>query len=110
MSDTFDVRASWSKPSYNVGETMVATISGTNTHTTDETTVTQTDAPFDVLVVSDGGVHSTVSVPEIQRVTTIPGTTTVEQVFIDAPAGAVLSFNGRQYTVSTDRKRLSAVA
>jgi hypothetical protein len=111
MADTFNVTASWSKASYNVGETMVGTISGTNTHTTGDTTVTETGGPVNIPVSATGGAQSTVNLPQVNVIRTIPGTTTVEQVNIDTTRPIVdTSPTPRSWVVSADKKSISATA
>jgi hypothetical protein len=110
MSDVFNVTASWSKTSYNAGETMVGTISGTNAHTTGDTTTHQTAGPVTIPVsASPSGAQSTVTLAGVDVATTVPGTTTTESVLIDT-AAFVASQGGRTWTVSADRKSISAVA
>jgi hypothetical protein len=111
MSDTFNVTAAWSQTSYNVGQTMTGTISGTNTHTTSDTTVTETGGPVNIPVAASGGAQSTVNLPTVNVIRTIPGSTTTEQVTIDTTRPIVdSSATPRNWVVSADRKSISAVA
>ena len=109
--DFSGVTASWNfvPPNYNAGETMRATISGQAVNTTDPTTVQETWGPYDIPVTA-AGVPSTVSVSAATVTRTVPGQSTNENVFINAAAGATLTLSGRVFTVSADRKSISAVA
>lgn len=109
MSDQFSVSAAWSKTSYNVGETMTGTISGTNAHTTPDMTTTETAGPVNIPVVSTSGSQSVVNLPTVNVVRTVAGTTTTEAVLIDT-AVFVTNQGSRVWTVSADRKSVSAVA
>ncbi len=110
MSDTFNVTAAWSKASYTVGDQMTVNITGSNTHTTDPSSTTETFAGGGLSLVSDSGATISVTVSEVAIVRPVPGTTVTEAVFVDAPAGSVLTLGGRQFTVSADRKSLTATA
>lgn len=110
MADTFNVTASWNQASYTAGQTMVGTISGTNTHTTADTVTHQTAGPVTIPVTAaPSGAQSTVTLAGIDVATTVLGTTTTESVLIDT-AAFVANQGGRVWTVSADRKSISAVA
>lgn len=112
MSDIFDVTATWNKPSYNVGETITGTISGTNHHTSDETVTHQTVGPVNIPVVAaPSGATSTVALPAVDVLVTTPGTSTDEPVLIDTSRSVVdSSATPRTWVVSGDRKSISTVA
>lgn len=112
MADTFNVTAAWSQPSYTAGQTMTGTISGTNTHTTDGTTTHQTAGPVVIPVsATPSGAQTTVTLAGVDVATTTPGTTTTEQVLIDTTRPIVDNGpNPRTWTVSADRKSITAVA
>ena len=109
MSDTFNITATWDKATYVAGETITATISGTNTHTED--TVTETLAgPVNIPVVAASGAQSVVSIPQV-TVTTTQIVTTTEDVLIDLTRPVVdSSATPRNWVVSPDRKSIAAVA
>ena len=112
MSDVFSVTAAWSKASYNAGETMVGTISGTNTHTVGDTVTHQTAGPVTIPVTATpSGAQSTVTLAGVDVTTTVPGTTTVEAVLIDTTRPIVDGGTpARAWVVSADKKSISAVA
>ena len=112
MSDVFNVTAAWSKPSYDVGETMVGTISGTNTHTTDPTIITETAGPIDIPVIAQpSGSQSVVNLPTVNVIHTIPGIATTETVVIDTSRPIVDNgLQKRTWVVSADLKSISATA
>jgi hypothetical protein len=95
--------ASWDKSAYNVGDTMKATVAGTLPHTV---TTQETVGPVTIPVASANS-QSTVELSAVQVTRT---TTTDEDVFIDAAAGATLDLAGKQWTVSADRKSITAAA
>lgn len=112
MSVSFSgVTASWDRnpPNYNAGEILRITLAGQAVNTTDPTTVQETWGAYNIPVTA-ANVSSTVSVPAATVTRTTPGTSTNENVFIDAAAGATLVLGGRNFTVSADRKSVSAVA
>ena len=109
MSDVFSVTAAWNKTSYNTGDTMTGSITGTNAHTTGGTTVTETGGPVEIPVVSESGAASVVELPVVNVVRTVAGTTTTEAVVIDTAAFTALQ-GGRTWVVSADKKSISAVA
>lgn len=88
---------------------MKITISGQAVNTTDPVTTDETWGPYQIPVTSASGA-GTISVPAATVTRTTPGQTVNEDVFIDAPSGSVLTLGGRQFTVSADRKSLSAAA
>lgn len=109
MSDTFNVTASYSKASYIAGETIAATITGTNTHS-DIVATRETVGPMTIPVVSDSGAKSTVSIPAVE-VTRTSGATVEEAVFIDTSRAVVDSGpTPRMWVVSADRKSITATA
>ena len=109
MSDTFNVSAAYSKASYAAGETIAATISGTNTHS-DTVTIRETVGPVTIPVVSDSGAKSTISIPAVE-VTRTSGATVEEAVFIDTSRVIVDSgATPRVWVVSADRKTITATA
>jgi hypothetical protein len=101
------VVATWNHtpPNYNVGDTIVGTISGTLTVQVGQSVATL--GPFDIPVVTDSGT-GTASFPAVQ--VTVPGGTREEEAFIDAPAGSTLALGGKTFTVSADRKSITAAA
>lgn len=112
MSDTFNVQASWDKASYTAGETITGTLSGTNHHVEDASTVQVTVGPVDVPVVtSPTGALGTAHFPSLTFPVTTPGAESDEPVLIDTSRSVVDSGpNPRVWVVSADRRSISAVA
>jgi hypothetical protein len=109
MSDTFNVTASWSAPSYTAGQTITGTISGNDVLTTTATT-TSTVGPVTIPVVADDGAQSTVSIPAVQVATTTT-TTTPESVVIDTTRPIVDSSpTPRNWVVSANKLSITATA
>lgn len=109
MADTFNVSAAYNKASYAAGETIAATIAGTNTHT-DMVTTRETVGPVTVPVVSDSGAKSTISIPAVE-VTRTSGATVDEEVFIDTTRAVMdTGPTPRAWVVSADRKTITATA
>src|SRR3954469_21184850 len=103
MSDVFSVTAAWSKASYNAGETMTGTISGTNAHTVSGTTTHQTTGPVVIpLSASPSGAQSIVTLAGVDVATTTGGSTTNEAVLIDTTAFVAVQ-GGRTWVVSADK-------
>jgi hypothetical protein len=67
---------------------------------------------FALSVVGEtSGAQTSISAPGGGIVSrTVPGSSTIENVLIDAAAGSVMSLGGRQWTVSADRKSITAIA
>lgn len=109
--DFSGVFASWDRnpPNYSTGELMRVTITGQAVNTPDPVTTTEQWGPFDVPVTA-GGQFSTVSVPAATVTRTVQPPPFNENVLIDAAAGSTLVLAGRTFTVSSDRKSLTATA
>lgn len=109
MSDVFSVTAAWDKASYNAGDTITGTISGTDVLTT--TTTTQgTAGPLTVPIVAADGAQSTVTVAAVP-VTVVTTTTLPESVVIDTTRPIVdSSATPRTWTVSTDKRSITGTA
>lgn len=105
MIDTFNVSASYDKPSYNQGDTITVTISGNDVQTQ---TMQGQIGPLSIPVVAADGAQSTVSIPQ----TTVTVTTaTPESVVIDTSRPIVdTSPTPRTWTVAANKLSISATA
>lgn len=105
MTDTFNVTAAYSKPSYTAGETISCTISGNNTHS--EVTTGQI-GPLTIPLVASGGATSTISVAQVPATTS---STTTEPVTIDTTRPIIdTSPTPRTWTVGANKLTITAVA
>jgi hypothetical protein len=109
MSDQFNVTAAWDKSSYNAGDTITGTISGSDVLTS-TSTVTSTGGPVTVPVVAADGAQSTVVLPTVQ-VNTVTTTTTPESVVIDTTRAIVDNGSpARSWVVSANKLSITATA
>jgi hypothetical protein len=105
MTDTFNVTASYDKPSYNQGDTITATISGGDVLTQ---TVQGQIGPVALPLVASDGAQDTLNLPQ----TTVTVTTaTSESVVIDTTRPIVdTSPTPRTWTVSANKLSITATA
>lgn len=105
MSDTFNVTASYDKPSYNQGDIITVTISGDDILTQ---TMTGQIGPLSIPVVAADGAQGSVSL--LQTTVTVT-TATPESVIIDTTQPIVdTSPTPRTWTVAANKLSISAVA
>jgi hypothetical protein len=105
MTDVFSVTAAWDKTSYNQGDTITGTISGSDVLTT---TTTTTVGPVSVPVVAADGAKFKVSLPAVPVTVT---TTTPESVTIDTTQPIVDSGpTPRTWVVSANKLSITATA
>lgn len=109
MPDQFNVTATWDKPSYNKGDTITGTITGSDVLTT--TTTTQgTAGPVAVPLVAADGATTTANFPAVP-VTITTQVATTESVVIDTTRPITDSSpTPRTWTVSPNKLSITATA
>jgi hypothetical protein len=105
MTDVFNVTGAYDKPSYNGGDVIKVTISGTDTNTV---VTTGQVGPLTVPFVATNGAKSTLSVPKttatFTTVATLPVTIDTTLPIVDT------SPTPRTWAVSADKLSITAVA
>lgn len=104
MTDTFSVSASYDKPSYNIGDVMTITISGSDVLTQQVTSQGESGQLTLTITAADGATTTITVPPTTVSVTTT--TTTPESVRITA----VSDTSGRAWTIASSGLSATATA